>query len=58
MEAKLTAATAFYAAAVKPGDQDLLRWLQTWVFLHKQDGFLAANYKKYTALDLPDLPAF
>lgn len=58
LEPKLTVATAYYAAAVKPGDWDLLRWLNTWVLIHKQDGFLAGIYKKYTGLDLPDLPTF
>jgi polar amino acid transport system substrate-binding protein len=58
LESKMTVATAYFAAAVKPGDWDLLRWMNTWVFLHKQDGFLAANYKKYTGLELPDLPSF
>jgi len=58
LESKFTVTTAYYAAAVKPGDWDLLRWLDTWVFIHRQDGFLAGIYKKYTGLDLPDLPSF
>ncbi|MBV9783193.1 MAG: transporter substrate-binding domain-containing protein [Acidisphaera sp.] len=58
LEPKFTVATAYYAAAVKPGDWDLLHWIDTWVFLHKQDGVLAQIYKKYTGLDLPELPTF
>jgi polar amino acid transport system substrate-binding protein len=56
IEPKFTVTTAYYAAAVKPGDWDLLHWINTWVFLHKQDGFLAQIYTKYTGLTLPELP--
>lgn len=51
-----TVTTAYYAAAVKPGDWDLLHWINAWVFIKKQDGFLADIYKKYTGLTLPELP--
>jgi polar amino acid transport system substrate-binding protein len=56
IEPKFTVATAYYAAAVKPGDWDLLHWINAWVFLHKQDGFLNQIYLKYTGLKLPELP--
>ena len=56
LESKFTVTTAFYAAVVRPGDWDLLHWINTWVFLHKRDGFLAGIYEKYTGLKLPDLP--
>jgi polar amino acid transport system substrate-binding protein len=58
LESKFTVTTAYYAAAVKPGDWDLLRWIDTWVFLNKNNGVLAEIYKKYTGLDLPALPVF
>ena len=56
IENKFTVRTAFYAAAVRPGDFDLLQFLNTWVFLNKQNGVLAGIYKKYTEVALVDLP--
>jgi polar amino acid transport system substrate-binding protein len=56
LESKFTVTTAYYAAVVRPGDWDLLHWINTWVFLHKRDGFFAGIYEKYTGLKLPELP--
>jgi polar amino acid transport system substrate-binding protein len=56
IENKFTVRTAYYAAAVRPGDFDLLQFLRTWVFLNKQNGVLANIYKKYTEVALVDLP--
>ena len=58
LEAKLVVRTAFYAAAVRPADHDLLRFLNTWVFLRTQDGTLAAIYEKHTGVKLIPLPTF
>ena len=57
IENKFTVTTAYYGIAVRPGDFDLLQWVSTWVFLNKQNGVLAKIYKKYTGVDLVDLPA-
>ena len=56
IENKFTVRTAYYAAAVRPGDFDLLQFLRTWVFLNKPNGVLANIYKKYTEVALVDLP--
>ena len=56
IENKFTVRTAYYAAAVRPGDFDLLQFLRTWVFLNKHNGVLATIYKKYTEVALVDLP--
>jgi polar amino acid transport system substrate-binding protein len=56
IENKFTVTTAYYAAAVRPGDFDLLQFLRTWVFLNKHNGVLANIYKKYTEVALVDLP--
>jgi polar amino acid transport system substrate-binding protein len=48
--------TAYYAAAVRPGDFDLLQFLRTWVFLNKHNGVLAGIYNKYTEVALVELP--
>lgn len=58
IENKFTVTTAYYAAAVRPGDFELVRWIDTWVFINTQNGTLAAIYKKYTGVDLPPLPVF
>jgi len=56
IEAKFTVTTAFYGIAVKPGNYDLLQWVNTWVFVNKQNGVLAKIYKEHTGVDLVDLP--
>lgn len=56
IENKFTVTTAYYAAAVRPGDFDLLQFLRTWVFLNKENGVLAEIYKKYTQVALVELP--
>jgi polar amino acid transport system substrate-binding protein len=56
LESKFTVATAYYGAVVRPGDWDLLHWINTWVFIHKNDGFFARIYEQYTGLKLPLLP--
>jgi len=56
IEAKFTVMTAFYAIAVKPGNFDLLQWVNTWVFVNKQNGVLAKIYKEHTGVDLVALP--
>lgn len=56
LEKKYTAALAYYAAATRQADQTLRHWVNTWVFLNKQNGVLADIYKKYTGETLPTLP--
>jgi len=56
IENKFTVRTAYYGAAVRPGDFDLLQFLRTWVFLNKHNGVLAGIYQKYTEVPLVDLP--
>ncbi|MBA3516424.1 MAG: transporter substrate-binding domain-containing protein [Rhizobiales bacterium] len=56
IEPKFTVRTAYYAAAVRPGDHDLLRFLNTWVFLRTEDGTLGRIYQENTQVELPPLP--
>ena len=58
IESKFTVKTAFYAAAVRQSDPELLRFLNTWVFLRTQDGTLAQIYEKHTNVKLVPLPTF
>lgn len=53
---KYTVTTAYYGAAVRPGDHDLLQFLNTWVMLNKTNGVLADIYERYTGVPLVDLP--
>jgi polar amino acid transport system substrate-binding protein len=56
LENKFTVTTAYYSVVVRTGDFELLQWINTWVFINKQNGVLADIYKKYTGVDLPPLP--
>jgi polar amino acid transport system substrate-binding protein len=56
IENKFTVRTAYYGAAIKPGDFDLLHFVNTWVFLGKQSGVLARIYEEKTGVPLPELP--
>jgi polar amino acid transport system substrate-binding protein len=56
IENKFTVTTAFYGAAIKPGDFDLLQFVNTWIFLNKQNGTLARIYEEKTGVALPELP--
>ena len=56
IEMKLLVVRAFYAPVVRHADVELRQWINTWVFLNKQNGVIADIYKKYTGIDLPELP--
>ncbi|MBM3599975.1 MAG: transporter substrate-binding domain-containing protein [Alphaproteobacteria bacterium] len=58
LEDKFTVTTAYYAIAVKPGNYDLLQWINTWVMMSKLNGNLAQIYEKYTGVKLVELPVF
>ena len=56
IETKFTVTTAYYGIAVKPGNFDLLQWVNTWVFVNKNNGVLAKIYETHTGVKLVDLP--
>ena len=56
IESKFTVTTAYYGIAVKPGNLDLLQWVNTWVFVNKHNGVLARIYEQHTGVKLVDLP--
>jgi polar amino acid transport system substrate-binding protein len=47
----------FYAIGLKRGDPDLLHWLNTFVYFHRENGDLARIYEKYVGAPLGPLPA-
>jgi len=57
LEKKLTVTRAFYAPIVRHSDIELRAWINTWVFLNARNGVLEQIYKRYTNVDLPELPA-
>ena len=54
LENKFTVRTAYYAPAIRPGDFDLLQFVNTWVFLNKQNGVLAEIYERHTGVPPED----
>lgn len=56
LQNKYTVTTAFYGAAVRPGDFDLLQVLNTWVMINTRNGVLAKIYEQYTGVPLVELP--
>jgi polar amino acid transport system substrate-binding protein len=56
IEKKFTVTRAFYAPIVRHADFELRAWINTWVFLNARNGVLAEINKKYTGVDLPELP--
>jgi polar amino acid transport system substrate-binding protein len=57
IESKFTVRTAYYGIAVKPGNLDLLQWVNTWIFVNKHNGVLAKIYEQHTGVKLIDLPS-
>ena len=56
VEKKFTVTRAFYAPIVRHADFELRAWVNTWVFLNAHNGVLGEIYKRYTSVDLPELP--
>ncbi len=56
LDLKFLVRRAFYAPIVRHADFELRHWVNTWNLLNRQNGVLAAIYKKYTGLELPELP--
>ena len=57
IEMKFLVTRAFYAPIVRHADVELRAWVNTWVFLNARNGVLAEMYKRYTSVDLPELPS-
>ena len=57
-ERKLTLQDNIYAAGIRRGDSDFLRWVNTSIFIHSHDGQLSKLYEKWMGEPLKDLPSF
>ena len=56
IELKFLVIRAFYSPIVRHADVELRAWINTWVFINSRNGVLAEINKKYTGVDLPELP--
>lgn len=57
-EKKLSLGWQHLAIGLRRGNTDLLRWVNTFVYHTRNNGELAAIFKKYSGVDLPPLPSF
>jgi polar amino acid transport system substrate-binding protein len=55
-EVKFTIFKYWYGAGVARGATDLLRWINTFVFLNVQNGTMSKISEKWTGLPLPSIP--
>jgi polar amino acid transport system substrate-binding protein len=58
LESKFTIRTSWYSIGLRRGDVDMLQWLNTFIFLHVQNGDLAKIYEKWVGVPLPAVPSF
>jgi polar amino acid transport system substrate-binding protein len=58
LENKFALNSLYGSIGLRRGEPDLLRWINTWIFVHKQDAWLSDTHKKWVGEDLPALPAF
>jgi polar amino acid transport system substrate-binding protein len=58
LETKFITRLSPYGIGIRRGDPDMLRWLNTFVFFHKNNGDLTKIYEKWVGSPLPDLPTF
>jgi polar amino acid transport system substrate-binding protein len=58
IKADFTAFQVYASMGVRRQDTDLLHWINTWIFYHKQDGFLQQLHQTWLKIDMPNLPTF
>lgn len=58
LEIKFQASMTYPTIGTRHADSDLRHWVDTWIFYHKSDGFLAALHKKWLNIEMPELPAY
>jgi polar amino acid transport system substrate-binding protein len=58
LETKFITRLSPYGIGIRRNDPDLLRWVNTFVFFHKNNGDLGRIYEKWVGSPLPDLGTF
>lgn len=56
LESKFTIRTSWYSVGVRPGEIDMLHWVNTFIFIHLQNGDLEKIYQKWVGSKLPPVP--
>jgi polar amino acid transport system substrate-binding protein len=57
-ETKLTLTAGYWGIAMRQDQENLLRWINSYLFTIRMDGQLDALYRKYLDMPMPDLPTF
>lgn len=57
-ETKFVMTAGYWGIAMRQDQENLLKWLDTYLFVIKKDGKLDALYQKYMNIPMPDLPNF
>lgn len=57
-EPKIVLRDLYLGMAVRPGSQDLLQWLNTFIFLHKRNSALEAMSQQHIGAGVGNLPVF
>jgi polar amino acid transport system substrate-binding protein len=57
-ERKIVLFESVYSMAIRHGDPDFLRWLNTWIFYHDRNGDIPKLYETWMGEPLKELPAF
>jgi polar amino acid transport system substrate-binding protein len=57
-ELKVPLQNNVYAMGLRPGDFDLLRFVNTFIFVHDDDGQIPAMYERWMGEPLKNLPVF
>lgn len=57
-ETKLTLTAGYWGIAMRQDQENLLQWINSYLFTIKTDGQLEALYQKYLNIPMPALPTF
>jgi polar amino acid transport system substrate-binding protein len=57
-ETKFTMTAGYWGIGMRPGQEDLLQYINSYLFVVKTDGTLAKLYEKYLKVPMPDMPSF
>lgn len=57
-ETKFVMTAGYWGIAMRPDQENLRQWLNSYLFVIKTDGKLDALYRKYLNIPLPPLPTF
>ena len=55
-ETKFILMSAYYSVGLRHGEPDLLQWVNTCIFFHRENGDLARIYEKFVGTKLSPLP--